>query len=209
MTTELTGVGTGRRRATCALLSSRDCSAAGSAARAGCASCRRGPARARARRPLSDLHPRRLAGAHANAGRSAARGGGPQDAPRRRDTLARLRARRRGSRPPWWPVSTVCSRPTDLAKLDFLRLPPPPAPVREPGLLFLPRPYVVPGGRFNEMYGWDSSFIVMGLLRDGQTRAGARHGRRLPLRGPPVRAASSTRTAPTTSLGRSRRCSPA
>src|SRR5688572_3559906 len=24
------------------------------------------------------------------------------------------------------------------------------------GLLYLPRPYVVPGGRFNEMYGWDS-----------------------------------------------------
>jgi alpha,alpha-trehalase len=35
-----------------------------------------------------------------------------------------------------------------------------------PGLLYLPRPYVVPGGRFNEMYGWDSYFIVRGLLRD-------------------------------------------
>src|SRR5690349_21155646 len=29
-----------------------------------------------------------------------------------------------------------------------------------PGLLYLPNPYVVPGGRFNEMYGWDSYFIV-------------------------------------------------
>jgi alpha,alpha-trehalase len=38
----------------------------------------------------------------------------------------------------------------------------------EPGLLYLPRPYVVPGGRFNEMYGWDSYFIVRGLLADGQ-----------------------------------------
>jgi alpha,alpha-trehalase len=28
-------------------------------------------------------------------------------------------------------------------------------------------PYVVPGGRFNEMYGWDSYFIVLGLLEDG------------------------------------------
>lgn len=36
-----------------------------------------------------------------------------------------------------------------------------------PGLLFLPRPYVVPGGRFNEAYGWDSYFIARGLLRDG------------------------------------------
>jgi alpha,alpha-trehalase len=38
----------------------------------------------------------------------------------------------------------------------------------EPGLLYLPHPYVVPGGRFNEMYGWDSYFIVLGLLHDGQ-----------------------------------------
>jgi alpha,alpha-trehalase len=42
-------------------------------------------------------------------------------------------------------------------------------PVREQGLLYLPEPYVVPGGRFNEMYGWDSYFIQMGLLRDGET----------------------------------------
>jgi len=34
------------------------------------------------------------------------------------------------------------------------------------GLLYLPNPYVVPGGRFNEMYGWDSYFIVRGLLLD-------------------------------------------
>ena len=36
------------------------------------------------------------------------------------------------------------------------------------GLLFLPNPYVVPGGRFNEMYGWDSYFIIRGLLADGR-----------------------------------------
>lgn len=34
-----------------------------------------------------------------------------------------------------------------------------------PGLLYLPHPYVVPGGRFNEMYGWDSYFILLGLLQ--------------------------------------------
>jgi len=34
------------------------------------------------------------------------------------------------------------------------------------GLLFLPNKYVVPGGRFNEMYGWDSYFIILGLVRD-------------------------------------------
>ena len=38
--------------------------------------------------------------------------------------------------------------------------------ISPPGLLFLEHPYVVPGGRFNEMYGWDSYFIVLGLLRD-------------------------------------------
>ena len=29
-------------------------------------------------------------------------------------------------------------------------------------------PFVVPGGRFNEMYGWDSYFITLGLLEDGR-----------------------------------------
>jgi alpha,alpha-trehalase len=40
------------------------------------------------------------------------------------------------------------------------------AEIKDHGLLFLPHPYVVPGGQFNEMYGWDSYFIVRGLLRD-------------------------------------------
>ena len=37
-----------------------------------------------------------------------------------------------------------------------------------PGLLYLENRYVVPGGRFNEMYGWDSYFIIRGLVRDGR-----------------------------------------
>ncbi|ODN43713.1 trehalase family glycosidase [Piscirickettsia litoralis] len=32
------------------------------------------------------------------------------------------------------------------------------------GLLYLPNAYVVPGGIFNEMYGWDSYFIIRGML---------------------------------------------
>src|ERR1700686_1917450 len=40
--------------------------------------------------------------------------------------------------------------------------------ISPPGLLFLPDSYVVPGGRFNEMYGWDSYFIILGLVRDGR-----------------------------------------
>jgi alpha,alpha-trehalase len=63
--------------------------------------------------------------------------------------------------------------PGGLAALVLRPLPAPTTqiatPIATPGLLYLPRPYVVPGGRFNEMYGWDSAFIVIGLLRDGQT----------------------------------------
>jgi alpha,alpha-trehalase len=40
--------------------------------------------------------------------------------------------------------------------------------IEPPGLLYLQNKYVVPGGRFNEMYGWDSYFIIRGLLRDGR-----------------------------------------
>jgi alpha,alpha-trehalase len=36
------------------------------------------------------------------------------------------------------------------------------------GLLYLPHPYIVPGGMFNEMYGWDSYFIIRGLLEEGK-----------------------------------------
>ena len=38
--------------------------------------------------------------------------------------------------------------------------------INPPGLLYLENRYVVPGGRFNEMYGWDSYFIILGLVRD-------------------------------------------
>jgi len=37
--------------------------------------------------------------------------------------------------------------------------------IQPQGLLYLEHPYVVPGGMFNEMYGWDSYFIIRGLLR--------------------------------------------
>ena len=40
--------------------------------------------------------------------------------------------------------------------------------IKQPGLLYLPNPYVVPGGFFNEMYGWDSYFIIVGLVRAGK-----------------------------------------
>lgn len=57
----------------------------------------------------------------------------------------------------------------DFQKIALRALPVDPATLREQGLLYVPQPYVVPGGRFNEMYGWDSYFIQIGLLRDAQT----------------------------------------
>jgi len=64
-------------------------------------------------------------------------------------------------------VRRKCSVQIDRlpAKLD-LSGPAPEVPAH--GLLYLPHPYVVPGGQFNEMYGWDSYFIIRGLLRDNR-----------------------------------------
>lgn len=43
----------------------------------------------------------------------------------------------------------------------------PPAPAAG-SALSLPEPYVVPGGRFREIYYWDSYFSMLGLVRDGR-----------------------------------------
>jgi hypothetical protein len=47
----------------------------------------------------------------------------------------------------------------DFRTIELRVLPPDLAQIHDQGLLYLPKPYVVPGGRFNEMYGWDSYFI--------------------------------------------------
>ncbi len=56
----------------------------------------------------------------------------------------------------------------DFDSIELRVLPRDHTNITEQGLLYLPHPYVVPGGRFNEMYGWDSYFIQVGLLRDGE-----------------------------------------
>lgn len=56
----------------------------------------------------------------------------------------------------------------DFKRIEIRSIPGNPWDNDEHGLLYLPGDYVVPGGRFNEMYGWDSYFINLGLLRDGQ-----------------------------------------
>ncbi|HEX4770657.1 MAG TPA: trehalase family glycosidase [Bryobacteraceae bacterium] len=58
--------------------------------------------------------------------------------------------------------------PDDFKRITLLVLPEDTSGLTQQGLLYLPKPYVVPGGRFNEMYGWDSYFIQLGLLRDGR-----------------------------------------
>ena len=50
---------------------------------------------------------------------------------------------------------------TSLGSLDM-------STIKQQGVLYLPNSYVVPGGFFNEMYGWDSYFIMRGLLRAGR-----------------------------------------
>jgi len=52
-----------------------------------------------------------------------------------------------------WPVLT---RPPDSADSHSSLIP-------------LPHPYVVPGGRFREVYYWDSYFTMLGLVRSGRT----------------------------------------
>src|SRR6266702_4266258 len=52
-----------------------------------------------------------------------------------------------------WPVLT---RPPDTADARSSLVP-------------LPKPYVVPGGRFREIYYWDSYFTMLGLVQSGRT----------------------------------------
>lgn len=58
--------------------------------------------------------------------------------------------------------------PAQWKRVKVCPLPEDPETMTDAGLLYLPQPYVVPGGRFNEMYGWDSYFTLLGLVRDGE-----------------------------------------
>lgn len=42
------------------------------------------------------------------------------------------------------------------------------APEEKGTLLKLPKPYIVPGGRFNEFFYWDSYFVMLGLQTSGR-----------------------------------------
>src|SRR6267154_2271105 len=63
------------------------------------------------------------------------------------------------------------SQPTEQhirALWPFLPRPPDSADARS-SLIPLPNPYVVPGGRFREVYYWDSYFTMLGLIESGRT----------------------------------------
>lgn len=71
------------------------------------------------------------------------------------------------------PVTSTRVEPHDTlrAHIDALwplltRTTPSPAP--HDSLLPLPQPYVVPGGRFREIYYWDSYFTMRGLVESGE-----------------------------------------
>ena len=49
------------------------------------------------------------------------------------------------------------------------RAPPPDTATAPSSLIPLPEPYVVPGGRFREVYYWDSYFTMLGLVESGRT----------------------------------------
>ncbi|MHB1813422.1 MAG: trehalase family glycosidase [Steroidobacteraceae bacterium] len=57
---------------------------------------------------------------------------------------------------------SVLRLPVRITKLGGFQ----PTLLKYPGLLYLPHPYIVPGGMFNQMFGWDSYFIELGLIGD-------------------------------------------
>lgn len=56
-----------------------------------------------------------------------------------------------------------------IAELWPLLTRPPLEPAPGSSALALPEPYIVPGGRFREIYYWDTYFTLLGLKADGQT----------------------------------------
>lgn len=54
-----------------------------------------------------------------------------------------------------------------IARLWPLLTRQPAVPPPYSSLLYVPKPYVVPGGRFREFYYWDSYFTMLGLIPDG------------------------------------------
>src|SRR2546429_7394702 len=56
-----------------------------------------------------------------------------------------------------------------IRALWFVLTRPPDTADARSSLIPLPNPYVVPGGRFREVYYWDSYFTMLGLIESGRT----------------------------------------
>ncbi|MGH8328438.1 MAG: trehalase family glycosidase, partial [Steroidobacteraceae bacterium] len=65
------------------------------------------------------------------------------------------------------PAQADKSLEAHIARLWPLLTRQPVVPPPYSSLLYVPKPYVVPGGRFREFYYWDSYFTMLGLIRDG------------------------------------------
>jgi alpha,alpha-trehalase len=140
----------------------------------GCAQSERAPASAPARAPAANPEVARLLQYIHNgwaklerAPRDIVRAAADPKVPARKRPIVYVSARE-----DMGAVAARLRREAGLAVLDQIALTRLPDDLKAapPGLLYLPYPYVVPGGRFNEMYGWDSYFIVVGLLRDGDAK---------------------------------------
>ena len=75
---------------------------------------------------------------------------------------------------PQIPVSGYVTKPDISAQQHITELWPvlTRQPMKNPpmsSLIALPKPYLVPGGRFGEIYYWDSYFTMLGLQASGQT----------------------------------------
>jgi len=67
------------------------------------------------------------------------------------------------------PSDTALRRHIDALWPQLVRLPRSTAVFPQAdSLIELPRPYVVPGGRFREVYYWDSYFTMLGLIESGR-----------------------------------------
>lgn len=72
------------------------------------------------------------------------------------------------SRPLAIPQATAVSLREHIRSIWSKLERPPIEPVGDDSALGIAHPHVIPGGRFREMYYWDSFFTMLGLLRDGR-----------------------------------------
>ena len=75
------------------------------------------------------------------------------------------------------PAQADKSLESHIARLWPLLTRQPMVPKPYSSLLYVPQPYVVPGGRFREFYYWDSYFTMLGLIPDGHLDTAQRSGR--------------------------------